>query len=558
MEAEPLQALLDQLIAGWESEVVEFKSASDSYATSDIGKYFSALANEANLRDLERAWLVFGVDNRTREVVGSSYRNDRERLHTLKHQITQGTTPAVTLREIHELESDQGRAILFEIPAAPQGMPVAWQGHYYARAGESLTALGVDKQDQIRSQRGQPDWSAEIVEAATLAHLDSAALEKAREGFLQKYANRFGADEVSAWSDIAFLDRARLTIDGKITRAALLMLGKAESAHLLLPHPAQMTWKLDGAERAYEHFAPPFLLNTSALYQRIRNIQIRILPEDELLAIELAKYDQKIVLEALHNCIAHQDYSRNGRIVVTEQLDRLILESEGGFFEGQPEDYITGHKTPRHYRNPFLTQAMAELNLIDTMGYGIHQMFVGQRRRYFPLPDYDLDEPHAVKMTIHGKVVDPVFSRTLIQNSDLSLEEVLALDRVQKRLPLDDAAMIKHLRKQKLIEGRKPNFYLSAKVAEVVDSKEAYIHTRGQDDQFYRRLILDYLSEYGSATRQDINKLLWDKLSNALNEQQKENKIMNLLTSLRIGGSIENQGSRHTSKWVHTDKIKND
>lgn len=550
MEMEPLQRLLDQLIAGWENEVVEFKSVGDSYSTSDIGKYFSALSNEANLRSYERAWLVFGVDNKTRQIVGSDYRKDHEHLHSLKHQITQGATPAITLREIHVMETDQGRVILFEIPAAPQGMPIAWQGHYYARAGESLSALGVDKLDQIRAQGGASDWSAQIVESATLAHLDPSALQKAREGFLQKHANRFSEDEVNGWTDASFLDRARLTIDGKVTRAALLLLGRAESAHLLLPHPAQMTWKLEGAERAYEHFAPPFLLNTTALYQRIRNIQIRILPEDELLAIELAKYDQKIVLEALHNCIAHQDYSRNGRIIVTEQLDRLILESEGSFFEGRPEDYIAGDKTPRHYRNPFLTQAMAELNLIDTMGYGIHQMFVGQRRRYFPLPDYDLSESHAVKMMIHGKVVDPTFSRALIQNSSLTLEEVLALDRVQKRLPLDDVAMVRHLRKHGLIEGRKPNLYISAKVAAAVDSKEEYIHTRGQDDLFYRKLILDYLIKYRHATRKDLNKLLWNKLSDALDDKQKEKKVANLLTSMRRAGIIENSGSRRVPKWV--------
>ena len=104
---------------------------------------------------------------------------------------------------------------------------------------------------------------------------------------------------------------------------------REESAYLLSPNPAQMTWKLEGVERAYQHFRPPFLLNTTALYQKIRNVQLRILPDDQLLAIELAKYDQKIVLEALHNCIAHQDYTRNGRIVVTERPDRLTFVKIG-------------------------------------------------------------------------------------------------------------------------------------------------------------------------------------------------------------------------------------
>ena len=544
-----LFVVLERLIAEWENEVVEFKNVGDSYSTSDIGKYFSALSNEANLRDQEQAWLVFGVDNRSRSVVGSAYRTDMDRLNGLKQQIASDTEPAVTFRDIHVLETEKGRVIMFEIPAAPLGIPIAWKGHYYARAGESLTSLGLDKQDDIRAQTRGMDWSAQIVAEATLAHLDQAALARARENFALKYANRFREGEIMGWRDDVFLDRARLTIDGRPTRTTLLFLGKPEAAHFLSPHPAQMTWRLEGIERAYQHFGPPFLLNTTALYQKIRNIQMRILPEDELLAVEVAKYDQKIVLEALHNCIAHQDYRRNGRILVTEQPDLLIFENEGSFFEGQPADYLTGHKTPRRYRNPFLAQAMVELNMIDTMGYGIHEMFAGQARRFFPMPDYDLNDPQAVKMTLYGRVVDAAYSRALIQKTDLSLEDVLALDRVQKRLPLDEKT-VRHLKRSKLIEGRKPNFHVSAAIANAAEAKAAYIKTRALSDSYYRTLITEYLEKFGKASRTDLDDLLRDKLSDALDEEQKLNKIANLITSMRRAGEIQNAGSRKAPQWM--------
>jgi ATP-dependent DNA helicase RecG len=548
--AEPaLFVVLERLIAEWESEVVEFKNVGDSYSTSDIGKYFSALSNEANLRDQERAWLVFGVDNRSRSVVGSTYRTDMDRLNSLKQQIASDTEPGVTFRDIHVLETENRRVIMFEIPAAPLGIPIAWKGHYYARAGESLTSLGLDKLDDIRAQTRGMDWSAQIVAEATLQHVDQVALARARENFALKYANRFREGEVMGWPDDVFLDRARLTIDGRPTRTTLLLLGKPESAHFLSPHPAQMTWRLEGIERAYQHFGPPFLLNTTTLYQKIRNIQMRILPEDELLAVEVAKYDQKIVLEALHNCIAHQDYRRNGRILVTEQPDLLIFENEGSFFEGQPADYLTGHKTPRRYRNPFLAQAMVELNMIDTMGYGIHEMFAGQARRFFPMPDYDLGDPQAVKMTLYGRVVDAAYSRALIQKTDLSLEDVLALDRVQKRLPLDDKT-VRHLKRSKLIEGRKPNFHVSAAIANATEAKAAYIKTRALSDSYYRTLITEYLENFGKASRTDLDDLLRDKLSDALDEEQKLNKIANLITSMRRAGEIRNAGSRKAPQWM--------
>lgn len=550
MDRQALQALLETLLERWEGEVVEFKRAGNDYSSDKIGRYFSALANEANLRNQERAWLVFGVDNATRQVAegGTDYRPQPERLHHLKMEISDCTEPSVTLRDIHELKLDAGRVLLFEIPAAPLGLPIAWKGHYYARSGESLTHLGLDKLDEIRGQVGAADWSARVVPGATLEHLDERALSAARESFAKKYANRFELETVLGWPLTTFLDRAKLTRDGQLTRTTLLLLGKAEAAHLLSPHPAQLTWRLEGSERAYEHFSPPFLLASSELYRRIRNIQIRILPDDQLLAVELAKYDQKIVLEALHNCIAHQDYSRNGRVVVSEFPDRLVLESEGAFFEGQPGDYIAGTRTPRRYRNPFLAQAMAELNMIDTMGYGIHDMHARQARRFFPMPDYDLGEPQAVRLTIHGQVVDPAYSRLLIQNTDLPLADVLALDRVQKKLPIADDAVVR-LRRAGLIEGRKPHFHVSARVAKATASKAEYIRTRAQDDEFYAKLLTDYLERFEQANRADINHLLLDKLSDALDDKQKYNKISGLLTKLRRRGVIVNTGSDTAPCW---------
>lgn len=554
MNRPELTQLLHSLIATWENEVVEFKQAGNDYSTDDIGKYFSALANEANLRGADCGWLVFGVNNKTRHVVGTDYRPQVERLHSLKMQIAENAEPRITFRDIHELAHADGRVLLFEVPAAPRGIPIAWKGHYHARAGESLTSLGLDKLDEIRRQTLAQDWTAQVIPGTTLDDLDEAAVRKARESFAQKYANRFQAGEVESWPLATFLDRARVTQNGLITRTALLLLGKAESAYRLSPYPAQLTWKLEGPERAYEHFGPPFLLSTTRLYQRIRNIQLRLLPQDELLPIEVSKYDQKIVLEALHNCIAHQDYTRDGRVVVTELPDRLVFENEGSFFEGQPDEYIQGDKTPRRYRNPALAQAMVELNMIDTMGYGIHSIYAGQARRYFPLPDYDLSEPNAVKLTVYGGVVDPAYSRLLIQKTDLPLADVLALDRVQKKLPIPDEAATR-LRRNKLIEGRKPNFHVSAAVAEATANKADYIRTRAQDDEFYAKLLTDYLEKFDQANRAEINKLLMDKLSDALDDKQKYNKISSLLTRLRRQGVIVNTGSDTASCWQLTERI---
>ncbi|MEO0462494.1 MAG: ATP-binding protein [Pseudomonadota bacterium] len=517
------------------------------FLSSDIGKYVAALANEANLRGRDRAWLVFGIDDKTRTVVGTSYREDAEQLRATMKQLLDGTG-GFTCREIHVLNHSGGRVVLFEVPAASLGMPIGWNGHYYGRAGESLVALGQDKLDEIRAQTLATDWTAQIVEGANFDDLDPKALAQARERFAAKHANL----DVASWSDAALLDRARVTTDGGITRAALLLLGKAESAWRLNPHPAEITWNLTGEERAYEHFRPPFLLATSRLFAKVRNIQVRLLPENELLAHEVAKYDQKVVLEALHNCIAHQDYTRNARVVVTEHPDRLMFENMGNFYEGRPEDYVSGDKRPPRYRNPFLAQAMTELNMIDHMGYGIHDIYQRQRKRFFPLPDFDLQSDDMVRLTIHGRVVNPAYSRLLMQRTGLDLVDVLALDRVQKGLPITDDA-IKHLRRNKLIEGRKPNFHVSAQVAAATSTMADYVRTRAQDDEFYAKLLIDYLAGARTASRKDINQLLLDKLSDALTTEQKLKKVANLLTKLRRHGVIVNTGPRAAPQWQLAD-----
>jgi len=266
------------------------------------------------------------------------------------------------------------------------------------------------------------------------------------------------------------------------------------------------------------------------------------------------KYDSWVVLEAMHNCIAHQDYTRQSRIVITETVDRLILENAGGFFEGTVEDYILADRTPMQYRNPLLAQAMVSLDMIDTMGYGIKRMFLEQKKRFFPLPEYDLSRADIVKVEIMGRIIDENYTRILIEEKDLELSLVVALDKVQKGKPLSDKEL-KALRKRGLVEGRKPNIFIAAHVAETIGGKADYIRRRAFDDQHYKRMISDIIREFGFAERADIDNLLMDKLSDNLSAEQKKTKIHNLLTAMSKDGLIHNVGSRRHSKWEIKEKI---
>jgi ATP-dependent DNA helicase RecG len=554
MDAATLLDHLNALLAlPAETEWVEFKEAKDNYDFGKLGQYFSALSNEAALAGKMQGWLVFGVNNQ-HQVIGSRYRPERPKLDSLKKEVADRINNRLTFVEIHELVHPQGRVLLFEIPAALPGVPTTWEGHAYGRDGESLGPLNLEEQDRIRA-RVLPDWSAEIVPDATLDDLDAEAVATARTKFHEKHHNETWANEVPGWSDKVFLNKAKLTIGGRITRTALILLGRPESTHFLSPAQARMTWILkdrDGIERDYRHFDPPFLLNTEALFQRVRNLTHRYMPDNTLFPTEVAQYDAWVMRELLHNCIAHQDYHLNGRIQVVEYEDSLLFTNLGHFIPPSVEWVIDADSPPDQYRNPFLAQAMVNLKMIDTLGSGIKRVFRTQRDRFFPMPDYDLSDPQRVKVRLMGKVLDENYTLALMLNTDLNLLEVMALDRVQKGQPITDE-QFNLLKRRKLIEGRRPNLYVAASIAKVVGQEAAYIRNRGLDKTHYKGLVLAYLKEYQEATPAQLDDLLLSKLPDVLDVIQKKHRIRNLLQEMRKDGMVRNAGGRgEHARWVLT------
>ena len=533
---------LEQLLSlTTENEVVEFKEAKNQYDLKKLGKYYSALSNEANLANQKHAWLVFGVkDNRS--VVGSSFRLDAKALESLKKEIADKVSNRLTFIGIHELKHAAGRVLLFQIPAAPKGIPVAWEWHYYGRDGESLVPLNLEEIERIRAQNQTYDWSAEVLLEASLDDLDPSAIAQARDRFAQKNPKLVG--DLKDWDTATFLNKAKLTINGQVTRAAILLLGKPESSHLLNPASATITWILkdrDGIERDYEHFTCPLLLSANEVFQKVRNLKYRYMVEGNLFPEEVDQYDPYIIREALNNAIAHQDYELGGKVTLVEFEDgRLCFSNQGDFIPGTVESVVSDDAPESRYRNRYLSDAMVNLNMIDTIGSGIRKMFLIQKNRFFPLPEYKLSN-NRVEVTITGGVLDMAYARKLAMYPDLSLEDIILLDRVQKQQSLTDT-QAKYLKSEGLIEGRKPNYHISAKLAKHSNDKASYIRTRGLDDQHYKQMILGYLEQFGMGKRSEFDELLLDKLPDVLDRDQKNHKIRNLLQSMKREGLIEPEG----------------
>ncbi len=556
MNTQELTALLDRLRAEpHESEWLEFKA--NRFEPQALGDYLSALANSACLLGKPRAYLVFGIEDGSHAVVGTRFDPGAETVkgkegknnQLLPLWLSLGLHPNTGF-EIHPFSYQGQQVVLFEIhPAFDQ--PVRFYGKASIRDGSSKTELSryPEKQRQIWQRR--VDWSAQVCEQATLSDLDPAAITKARTEYKTKFPAK--RDQVTDWDDGTFLNKTKLTIHGAVTNAALLLLGLPEASSLLSPAVARITWLLKNErneDQDYEHFEPPFILNVDKVLARIRNLTVRELPSGTLFPMEMSQYDPWVIREALHNCIAHQDYGLCGRIQVVETPHRLILTNLGGFLPGRVETVIEQDAPLEIYRNRFLAEAMVNLNMIDTQGGGIKRMFQAQRKRFFPLPDYDLSQPERVVLNLQGRILDERYTRLLMNRTDLDLSTIMLLDRVQKGQAIS-ASDNKRLKAANLVEGRFPNLVVSAAIASVTGQKAKHIRDSGFNSQYYQDLIMKLIREHQPVTRDDIDKLLLDKLPEILSEKQKLSKIHNLLYDLSHQQMlIKNQGSRRFSQWV--------
>ena len=555
-----LYETLESLMERWESEIVEFKEAKSQYSEEKIGQYFSAISNEANLKNQQYGWLIFGVSEKADKYpVGTGFKQGPPALlEKLKYEIGRETTDGMTFLDIVELfpvyDGKPRRVLMFKIPAAIAGMPTAWKTRYYARSGESLVPMQQYKLDVIRNQQRR-DWSRQFLPGATIKHLDKDAIAYARVKYKEKMNRPHISDEVDGLTDEEFLTKLNLMTDGKVTNAAMLLLGNSENNILFGSTPSIM-WRLyaaDGTVRDYEIFSIPFVNVTEKVVSKIRHLTYRYMPDPfSVFPAETQQYDTWLLRELVNNCIAHSNYVLGGRIYVNEEDDRISITNPGTFLPQSVETVLQKTYNPPFYRNQLLADAMVKFYMIDTATSGIKRVYRIQQSKFFPMPDYDLSSANQVSVTVYGKILNEQYTHILFKHPELDLETVYLLDQVQKgngkKLSKED---VKYLRKHKLVEGRVQSLYLSSEVAQTIDAKEDYIRNKAFDDQYYMDLIVSYLKQYEKGQKKDFRSLLWGKLPDSLSDDQKEFKITNLLKAMKKEGIIQTDSdNKQIANWI--------
>ena len=531
----------------------EFKNLKNSFCgdeKNDVISYVSAIAN------MEGGHLVIGVKDNTLEIVGTDISrltfngqpaNPQSATFKLTEQCTYLSSEGLFIEEF--VTDDTGKRVwIIHIPKHLPRRPVLAHKRAWQRIEDSLVELTAERMNVILDEpiSMTKDWSAEIVPDATAEDLDEVAIAKARMMF-KKVHSRIPATEVNAWDVKTFLGKCGLTKNGGITRAAIILLGKYESAFKLRPAVAQVTWTRRDAHQDvvdYEHFTVPFILTVDEILSKIENLTLREMPGGTLFPDTMKQYDDYTIREALHNCIAHQDYTLQQRINFVENPGCLYYSNAGTFLPGTLENALRNEESQTYFRNECLCKAMVDFNMIDTVSRGIKKMFNEQWRRHFPMPDYEIDATKKkVVVRIYGNEINKRYTDLLKTDNTLSLWDCISLDAVQKgRLIHEDVA--KNLLCRGLIEGEAPNYNISLGVAKNTHQLPSYTKTKGLDKEKLRQMILQYLKNAGNegAKRDSIYEYIKDVLPSSKTEEQQLRSLGDLLKAMKREGLIWTDG----------------
>ena len=524
----------------------EFKNLKNSFCgdeKNDVISYVSAIAN------MDGGDLVIGVHDKTLEIVGTdTYNYDKQKaILRLTERCVNLSTEDLYIEEF--ITDDTNRKVwVIHIPKHLPKRPVFAHNKAWQRIEDSLVEMTTERMSTILDEPifSETDWSAQIVSDATIDDLDEVAIAKARMMF-KKVHSRIPEAEVNAWTVETFLSKCGIMKNGGITRAAIILLGKYESAFKLRPAVVQVTWtrrdeKQDVVD--YEHFTVPFILTVDEILSKIENLTMREMPGGTLFPDTMKQYDDYTIREALHNCIAHQDYTMQQRINFVENPTYLYYSNAGSFIPGTLENALTNEEPQAYFRNECLCRAMVDFNMIDTVSRGIKKMFNEQWRRHFPMPDYEIDAKNRkVSVRIYGNEINKQYTNLLKTNDSLTLWDCISLDAVQKgRTIHEDVAQ--NLLNRGLIEGEAPNYTISLGIAKATNQLQGYTKQKGLDKEKMKQMILQYLKNAGTdgAKRDSIYEYIKDVMPQVKTHEQQLRLLGEILSALSVDKLIYAKG----------------
>lgn len=382
------------------------------------------------------------------------------------------------------------------------------------------------------------DWTGNIVNDADLKNLDPGAIRAARAVFCERFPDR--ADESRGWDDVTFLSRTGVFKRGKVTVAALILLGKAGDR--MIPPSICIRWKLidtDGILVDSRVFDGPALLASSHAVSMIRNWSCKVGTDGSESVV--SAYRTSTILDAVRNAVVHQDYGLGGTVDVIERENESVsVVSLGSFPNRSPESFVNGPPAGQPQRNAFLYNAMAGIGAIPASGSGIRAMYLSQAYRHFPMPDFDItDDRVSVKFSgLRGGS----YARVMDLRGDLDIKTVMDLDRVAKNRYVPEKRMRSLVRRGlvDMVAGLPC-------IASGAGQEIASAYTVGTDQD----AVLELMASKGSVSRADVTEILASRDGRDLTEEQLRVKATNLLQTMRKAGLImKADGSTRSARYI--------
>ena len=534
----PTLATLEHWLTDAEGERLEFKEAKTGFDSEKLTRYCVALANEGG------GHIVLGVtDKKPRTVVGSNAFRD---LSKLKRDLSQ----RVHLRiDATALDHADGRVVVIATPPRPIGFPMEYKGAYWMRRGEDLVPMSPEVLKRIFDE-AQPDYSAEICSGATLADLDEVAIEKLRELWLASSGN----SALEGMSSAQLLEDAELTVDGKLTHAALILLGsrKGLGRHLAQAETV-FEYRSSDASIAYgqrREFRQGFLTFIDALWELI-NLRNEVHQfQDGLFRYEILTFNQAAVREAILNALAHRDYRLGGSIFIKQFPKKLEIVSPGGFPPGITAENLLWRQAPRNRR---VAEVMAKCALVERSGQGVNLMVETCVQEGKALPDFSGSDDYEVSLVLNGEVRDVRFLRFLERVGTETLahfttDDFLLLDTIHQEAVIDERlrGRLTTLLSLGVIEskgrGRGTRYLLSERFYKLTGKPGAYSRKKGLDTETNKALLLKHIQRNkaaGSPLR-DLQEVL---------PAEARKHIQYLLAEIKKAGLIHTVGVTRGARW---------
>ena len=316
------------------------------------------------------------------------------------------------------------------------------------------------------------------------------------------------------------LTDAELVVDGRVTYAALILLGSRAALGRHLPQAEVIfEYRSSDASIAYqqrEEYRQGFFLFDDDLWEKITLRNEVQHHQEGLFVWDISTFNEQVVREAVLNAVSHRDYRLAGSVFVRQFPKRLEIVSPGGFPTGISVENILWRQLPRNRR---IAEVFSRCGLVERSGQGANRMFEGSIKESKRPPDFSGTDEYQVSVALHGEVQDPRFLRFLEQIgretlASFTTEDILALDLAHREEPIPQILRprLGVLRERGVLEvtgrGRGVRYLLSSRLYGFLGRRGTYTRKRGLDRATNKALLLKHLENFKQAGIKEFEETL--------------------------------------------------